>query len=74
MGTKYKALTEMKETLDKGEIKLDPERGDYPTLEMTLPIFMFTFSVSLECTYPILLRSVRFAGHPMTSLLNCNFD
>ena len=29
----YTTLKELKEALDKGEIQLDPERGEYLTLE-----------------------------------------
>ena len=33
METRYKTLKELKEALDNGEIELDPERGDYLTVE-----------------------------------------
>jgi len=47
METKYKTLKELKDALDKGEIKTDPERGDYLSLENEITCFF----VDDECVF-----------------------
>lgn len=49
MKTKYTTLKELKEALDKGEIKLDPGRGDYLTLESDIAYLY----VDDECVFRI---------------------
>jgi len=47
MDTKYKTIKELKEAIDKGEINLDPERGDFLTLENDITYFY----VDDECVF-----------------------
>jgi len=47
METKYKTLKELKEALDDGEINLDPERGDWLTVESDITYFY----VDDECVF-----------------------
>ena len=47
METKYNTLKELKEALDRGEITLDPERGDCLTLESDISYFY----VEDECVF-----------------------
>lgn len=47
METKYKTLKELKEALGRGEIEVDPERGDCLTLESDIAYFY----VDDECVF-----------------------
>jgi len=47
MEMKHKTLKELKEALDKGEIKLNPESGDGLTLESDIT----NFYVDDECVF-----------------------
>ena len=47
MEMKYKTLKELKEALDRGDIKVDPESGDGLTLESDITCFY----VEDECVF-----------------------
>jgi len=49
MEMKYKTLKELKEALDRGEIEIEPERGDGLTLESDITYFY----VDDECVFRI---------------------